>query len=163
MAFAQRHVNLGMHTLKPPVKHFGDVLWKSYEQVGKEVQKFGAALKKVGLVAAPQKATLEMNKTPCSLAIFENTSAEWMVAAQGAFSQSIVVTTIYATLGMDAVVEAVKDGVISAIVCNKTSVKAIVGRLGDMPTLKTIIYTSDAIAKGIEFLSFVCVSGPSPT
>lgn len=139
---------LGMHTLKPPVKHFGDVLWKSYEQVGKEVQKFGAALKKVGLVAAPQKATLEMNKTPCALAIFENTSAEWMVAAQGAFSQSIVVTTIYATLGMDAVVEAVKDGVISAIVCNKTSVKAIVGRLGDMPTLKTIIYTSDAIAKG---------------
>jgi len=138
---------LGMHTVKPPVKHFGDVIWKSYEEIGKEVHKFGAALKKVGLVAAPQKATLDKMTTPCSLAIFENTCGEWMVAAQAAFSQSIVVTTIYSTLGMDAVIEAVKDGVISAIVCNKINVKAIVGRMKEMPTLKTIIYTSDTIAK----------------
>ena len=70
-----------------------------------------------------------------------------MVAAQGAFSQSIVVTTIYATLGMSAVVEAINDGVISAIVCNKINVEAIVGKIHEMPSLKTIIYTSDAIAK----------------
>lgn len=115
-----------------------------------QVQKFGAALKKAGLVSAPDKATLDAITTPCSLAIFENTCAEWMIAAQGAFSQSVVVTTIYATLGMDAVIDAVKDGVISAIVCNKTNVAKILLRIKEMPTLKTIIYTCDAVAKDDE-------------
>lgn len=136
----------GMKTVKPPVKIFGDVTWKTYEEVGKEVLKFGAALKKAGLVPAPDKATLDAITTPCSLAIFENTCAEWMIAAQGAFSQSVVVTTIYATLGMDAVVEAVNGGVITAMVCNKRSVETVYKRLGEMPTLKTIIYTSDTVA-----------------
>ena len=71
-----------------------------------------------------------------------------MIAAQGAFSQSIIVTTIYATLGMDAVIDAVIDGQISAIVCNKKNVANIVSRVGEMPSLKTIIYTSDVIAPG---------------
>jgi len=84
----------------------------------------------------------------------------------------MIVTTIYATLGMDAVADAVKDGVISAIVCNKTNVKTIIDRIKDMPTLKTIIYTSDTIApdqvveipsapRGVRVISFedYCKSG----
>ena len=71
-----------------------------------------------------------------------------MIAAQGAFSQSVIVTTIYATLGMDAVIDAVIDGQISAIVCNMKNVANIVSRVGEMPSLKTIIYTSDVIAPG---------------
>ena len=136
-----------MHSKSPPVKHFGNVHYKTYEEVGVAVRKFGAALRKAGLVPAPAKATLEKMTSPCSLAIFENTCQEWMIAAQGAFSQSIVATTIYATLGMDAVMDAIQDGGIRAIVCNKRNVKNLIARIGDVPTLKTIIYTSDAIAK----------------
>jgi len=80
------------------------------------------------------------------MAIFENTCAEWMVAAQGAFSQSIIVTTIYATLGMEAVSDAVQEGGIKAMVCNKRNVKSVVGGLKMMPSLTTIIYTSDGVA-----------------
>lgn len=138
---------LGMHSVNPPVKHFGDVNWLTYEQVGQRSLKFGAALRAAGLVAAPKAATLDAITTPCSLGLFENTCAEWMIAAQGAFSQSVVVTTIYATLGMDAVVDAVKDGVIRAIVCNMKSVEKLVKNLKDMPSLKYIIYTHDSIAK----------------
>ena len=61
---------LGMKSVKPPVKHFGEVNWKTYEQVGYEVEKFGAALRKVGLVPAPHKATLDKMTTPCSLVSF---------------------------------------------------------------------------------------------
>jgi len=137
----------GMKSIKPPVKHFGDVAWKTYAQVEKEAQQFGAALRGVGLVPAPEKADLEPITTPCSLAIFENTCQEWMIAAQGSFTQSIVVTTIYATLGMDAVVEAVNGGGITAMVCNKRNVKSICGRLKEMKSLKTLIYSSDVVAK----------------
>ena len=145
---------LGMKTVKPPVKHFDEKLISfTYKEIGEKVHKFGAALRQEGLVSAPDKATLDAITTPCSLAIFENTSYEWMTAAMGAFSQSIVVTTIYATLGMDAVVQAVQDGVISAIVCNKKDVKRILGKNKEMKTLKTIIFTSDCVADGeqIEF------------
>lgn len=140
---------LGMKSLKPPIKHFDDKVNSfTYQEIGDKSLKFGAALRQVGLQAAPEKATLDAITTPCSLAIFENTSYEWMVSAIGAFSQSVVVTTIYATLGMDAVITAVQDGVISAMVCNKKDVKKVLAKSGDMKTLKTIIYTSDCVADG---------------
>lgn len=140
----------GMKSIKPPVKIFGDIVWKTFGEVGEEVLKFGAALRAEGLVSAPDVATLDPLTTPCSIAIFENTCAEWMIAAQGAFSQSMAVTTIYATLGMDAVIDAINDGVIRAIVCNKKNVDNLIGRIKEMPSLKVLIYTSDSIAKDEE-------------
>jgi len=137
---------LGMKSVKPPVKHFGDTIWKTFQEVEEASNKFGAALRSCGLVSAPETATLDAIKTPCSLAIFENTSSEWMISALGCFSQSIVVTTIYATLGIEAVIDAVNDGVVSAIVCNKRNVEILVSRISDMSSLKTIIYTSDCVS-----------------
>ena len=150
---------------KPKVKHFGETSYKTFKQVGEEAHKFGAALRARGLVAAPEVATLDKIKTNCSIAIFENTCSEWMISALGAFSQSLIVTTIYATLGMDAVIDAVNDGTISAVVCNKTNVKCLVDQIGKMKCLKTIIYTSDGVApddktelptapKGVLIISF---------
>lgn len=129
----------------PKVKHFGEVKWKSYEEVGVLSRKFGAALRKQGLVAAADTATLDEIATPCTVAIFENTCSEWLIAAIGAFSQSLTVTTIYATLGLEAVITAINDGSIPAIVCNRMNVEKILDRINEMPTLKTIIYTSDLV------------------
>jgi len=140
----------GMHSLTPPVKAFGGVRWRTYAEVEAEVLRFGAALRGAGLVPAPRAASLDAFTTPCSLAIFENTCAEWMIASQGAFSQSVVVTTIYATLGMEAVVDAVRDGEVRAMVCNRRNVGALLARSGDMPSLQTIIYTNDLVAPGEE-------------
>lgn len=157
---------LGMKSLKPPVKHFDESITSlTYAEVGEKVFAFGAALRQEGLVPAPDVATLDAMTTPCSLAIFENTCGEWITAAMGAFSQSIVVTTIYATLGMDAVIQAVQDGVVRAMVCNKKDVKKLLSNSGEMKTLKTIIYTNDCVAdsdviefgtipKGVKVVSF---------
>lgn len=149
----------GMKSIKPPVKIFGDIMWKTFGEVGEEVHKFGAALRAEGLVSAPDVATLDPLTTPCSIAVFENTCADWMIAAQGAFSQSMVVTTIYATLGMDAVIDAINDGVIRAILCNKRNVGNIIGRIKEMPSLKVIIYSSDVVAKDEEIIMPAAPSG----
>uniref|UniRef100_A0A7S0KY27 AMP-dependent synthetase/ligase domain-containing protein n=1 Tax=Asterionellopsis glacialis TaxID=33640 RepID=A0A7S0KY27_9STRA len=154
---------LGQHSEK--VKKFGGIKWRTYEEVEDASMKFGAALRSHGLVPAADKATLDKINTPCSLAIFENTSAEWMISALGAFSQSVIVTTIYATLGIDAVVDSINDVNISAILCNKANVKILVEKSKKMKTLKTIIYTSDMVApdanieipaapKGVKIISF---------
>jgi long-chain acyl-CoA synthetase len=132
----------------PKVQKFGEVSWRTYDQVKDASLKFGASLRSVGLVASPEKATLDKLSTPCTLAIFENTCPEWMIAALGAYSQSISVTTVYATLGINAVIDSINDGKIRAIVCNKKSVKILLGKLGDMPTLKVIVYTNNMIAPG---------------
>ena len=62
--------------------------------------KFGAALHSIRLLPAPSVCNLEKFGSPRILAIFENTYVEWIVSVLEAFSQSLVVTTIYATLGM---------------------------------------------------------------
>lgn len=88
-----------------------------------------------------------------------------MMAAFGAFSQAISVTTIYATLGIDSVIDAVNDNIIPVIVCNKRNVSALVERCNKMKTLKVIVYTEDLIApndkvdlpappRGVTIISF---------
>lgn len=130
------------------VKEFGDVSWRTYADVQKTAAQFGAALRGAGLVAAPPSTDLKQLKTPCAVAIFENTCPEWMISALGCYSQSVITTTVYATLGMGAVTEAVNDCIISLIVCNKRHVEKVAAECKKMPTLKTIVYTSDMIAKG---------------
>jgi len=153
---------LGMEGKK--VKKFGpDISWKSYAEVGAMSRKFGAAIRASGVVPAPSTTNLEATSTPCSVAIFENTCAEWMISAQGCFSQSVIVTTIYATLGMEAVVDAINDCSISVLVCNLSNVKRVVENLPEMPTLKTIVYTTDVIVKGSDLNKFLPESSSSVT
>jgi long-chain acyl-CoA synthetase len=129
------------------VKNFGDgIHWLTFSEVGVMAHKFGAACRSAGMQPAPYTTTLEAVKSPCRVAIFENTCGDWMVAAIGCFTQSITVTTVYATLGMDAVVEAVVDNSIPLIVCNKSQVKKLLEKASKMPTLTHIVYTSDLVA-----------------
>lgn len=73
----------------PKVKEFGGINWLSYADVGHKAHKFGAALRANGMRAAPPTTDLNQCKDPCRIAIFENTCAEWMIAAVGSFTQSI--------------------------------------------------------------------------
>lgn len=133
------------------VKEFStEITELTYSQVGEKAYKFGAALAATGCVASDPEASLEKVTKPCRIAIFENTCAEWMIAALGAFSQSVGVATVYATLGIDSVAEAVVDNSISAIVCNKTNVAYLVNNAKNMPCLKTIIYTNDLVGETME-------------
>eukprot|EP00934_Nitzschia_sp_Nitz4_P003456 Nitzschia sp. Nitz4//scaffold474_size5614//320//2673//NITZ4_009213-RA/size5614-augustus-gene-0.2-mRNA-1//1//CDS//3329552704//3446//frame0 len=132
----------------PKVKEFGeDITEWTYAQVSEKIHKFGAALRAEGLVASATTTTLDKVETPCRIAIFENTCAEWMMCCLGAFSQSVGVATVYATLGIDAVMEAVNDNAITLIVCNKTNVQTLCDKKSSMPTLKVIVYTDDLVGK----------------
>jgi len=133
------------------VKEFGpDITELTYAEVGEKAYKFGAALTATGCVPSDPVATLEKVTKPCRIAIFENTCSEWMIAALGSFSQSVAVVTVYATLGIESVTEAVVDNTIIAIVCNKTNVRYLVENAKSMPCLKTIIYTSDLIGETMK-------------
>lgn len=132
----------------PKVKEFGDkIIQWTYGEVSDIVHKFGAALRAAGLVASPPTTNLDKVTTSCRIAIFENTCPQWMMSCLGAFSQSVGVATVYATLGIDAVIEAVNDNSIILIVCNKANVKILCDKIKSMPTLTTIVYTNDLVGK----------------
>jgi long-chain acyl-CoA synthetase len=129
------------------VKHFDTAItFKSFADVGADAHKFGAALRKCGIVPANDTTTLSKVETSSRIAIFENTCADWMVAAMGAFSQSATVVTVYATLGIDAVVEAVTENAIAVLVCNRRNVQVVAEQSNKMPSLTTIVFTNDLIA-----------------
>jgi len=134
-------------------KIFRGVTWKSYAQFKGDALAFGRGLIKLGMQPskAQSKAEFEATQDPDTVLLWENTSAEWMTALAGAFSQSIVVATSYATLGMDGVSESVKQCSCRVVICNRTEVAKLAKEKANMPTLETIIYT-DLHFGGVEVL-----------
>ncbi|KAL3904513.1 MAG: hypothetical protein SGILL_010037, partial [Bacillariaceae sp.] len=158
---------LGMEGPRKPLFDDKELIEYTWKQVGEMAHKFGAALVGHGMCAAPQTTSLEKNTSkPCRMAIFENTCPEWMISCLGAFSQNITVATVYATLGIDAVGEAISENAIPVVVCNKKSVKTLLGKIKEMPSLKVIVYTNDYVEpndtkiempkppRGVKVLSF---------
>jgi len=123
---------------KFPAKVFGESQWRSFKETGELVHAFGAALRALGLSPQPADASEADHK---GILIYDETSADWMICAQGAISQDIVVATAYATLGIDSVIKAVKQGGAKAIVCNRSAVKDVMAQAAEMKSLCAVIYT----------------------
>eukprot|EP00918_Siedleckia_nematoides_P023790 GHVU01051344.1.p1 GENE.GHVU01051344.1~~GHVU01051344.1.p1 ORF type:complete len:732 (+),score=185.52 GHVU01051344.1:2-2197(+) len=127
-----------------------EVQWVTYGEFGDRLQAFGAGLKKLGMVSQPDNVDkfeeVADKKVPCSLTIYENTCASWQTAAHACFSQSMVVTTVYATLGEMAVVDAVNELHSNTLLCNRKAVENLAKLRSKMPSLKNIIYTDEKIA-----------------
>jgi len=126
-------------------KVFGETSWLSYREAGEKAKNFGRGLKAMGMVSLNMQPedSFDEQQGSFSMLLYENSCAEWFVAMQGAFSQSIVVSTAYATLGVDAVAGAVQEGHVATLVCNKKQVKTLAKMKDKMPSLKNIIYTYD--------------------
>ncbi|KAG1958497.1 long-chain-fatty-acid--CoA ligase [Pimephales promelas] len=69
----------------------GEYSWMTYEAVGQAVESFGSGLAALG------------QRPKNTIAIFCETRAEWMIAAQACFRRNFPLVTLYATLGEDAV------------------------------------------------------------
>mmetsp|Transcript_46528 Transcript_46528/g.149452 ORF Transcript_46528/g.149452 Transcript_46528/m.149452 type:complete len:782 (-) Transcript_46528:279-2624(-) len=137
---------LGAHMpagAKFPLALFGETVWTTYGEFGAGVKAFGAGLRNLGLEPAPDGVDLQSTTGPHTLLIFEDTSAPWMTAMLGAFTQSIAVATSYSTLGLSSVAEAIQETSARVIVCNIKDVEKVAKfcTSSKCPTLQTIIYT----------------------
>ena len=71
--------------------NLGDYEWINYREAYNISSKFGRGLRALG----------QQPRTP--VAIYAETRAEWILGALGAFSQSIIVSTVYTNLGQEAI------------------------------------------------------------
>lgn len=118
----------------------GEYRWMSYDQVYKEVRAFGS-----GLVALGQKPLK-------NIAIFCETRAEWIIAAQACFMYNFPLVTLYSTLGGPAIAHGLNEAEVSHIITSKelleTRLKSI---LLEVPRLQHIIIVDDKLKSGSEY------------
>lgn len=107
----------------------GDYKWLSYDEVDMKMSNFGSGLTALGL------------KPTSTVAIFCETRAEWMIAAQACFKYNFPLVTLYATLGEEAVTYGLNESGATYLITSaellETKLKNV---LPQIPFIKHIIY-----------------------
>ena len=75
----------------------GDYRWLTYEEADTMADNFGRGLRVLGM--APRD----------KLCLYADTRAEWLIAAQASFQQSLPVVTIYTNLGESGVIHGLSE------------------------------------------------------
>lgn len=110
----------------------GDYKWLTYDKVHRRVMHFGSGLAVLG------------QRPKFNIAIFCETRAEWMIAAQSCFMYNFPLVTLYATLGGQAIAHGLNETEVTHIITSKkllqTKLKEI---LLHVPKLQHIIIVDD--------------------
>ncbi|KAG7578723.1 AMP-dependent synthetase/ligase [Arabidopsis thaliana x Arabidopsis arenosa] len=111
--------------------HLGEYKWQSYAEVFERVCNFASGLVNVG------------HNVDDRVAIFSDTRAEWFIAFQGCFRQSITVVTIYASLGEEALIYSLNETRVSTLICDSKQLKKLSAIKSSLKTVKNIIYIEE--------------------
>lgn len=111
--------------------HLGEYEWQTYGAAFDRACNFASGLAKLGH---------SMNSRA---AIFSDTRAEWFIAAQGCFRQNIVVVTIYASLGEDALIHALNETQVSTLICDSNKLKKLEAISSSVESLENVVYFED--------------------
>jgi long-chain acyl-CoA synthetase len=111
----------------------GDYEWRSFIEAHTEATYFGKGIRELGV--QPRER----------VAIFAETRAEWMLAAQGFFKQACGIATIYATLGEDGIIYAINQTEVSTIVTSHDLLPKLRNVLDQIPSVKIVIYFEDQL------------------
>ncbi|XP_017875966.2 long-chain-fatty-acid--CoA ligase 3 [Ceratina calcarata] len=128
----------------------GDYKWKTYTEVDKLTTSFSRGLREYGLTS--QK----------NIVIFAETRAEWMIAAYGCFKQNLVVVTIYATLGDEAIAHGINETEVDTVITSHDLLPKFKRLLSKVQNVKTIVYMEDQLKptdtkgykEGVRFIPF---------
>jgi long-chain acyl-CoA synthetase len=120
----------------------GDYKWRSFRDAELEATHFGRGVRELGVIPRER------------VAIFAETRAEWMIAAQGLFKHSCGVATIYATLGEDGITHAINQTEVSVIITSHDLMPKLKNVIHTVPKITTVIYFDDQLnstdVKGLE-------------
>ncbi|KAI5565820.1 hypothetical protein BDE02_14G145400 [Populus trichocarpa] len=111
--------------------HLGDYEWQTYGQVFDRVCNFASGLIMLG------------HNEDARAAIFADTRAEWLIAFQGCFRQNITVVTMYASLGVDALIHSLNETQVSTLICDPKQLKTLAAISSKITTIKNVIYFED--------------------
>jgi len=111
----------------------GEYKWITYNQTHSLARQFGRGLRELGV--QPNDA----------IAIYAETRAEWIMSAFGAFSQSIVVSTLYTNLGDEAIIHGLNETNVSLVVTSHELLPKFKTMLAHCPSITTIVVLEDQL------------------
>lgn len=111
----------------------GEYKWKTYLEVEMLMTSFGRGLKEFGLT------------TTRNIVIFAETREEWMIAAYGCFKQNLIVVTLYATLGEEAIAHGINETEVDIVITSHDLLPKFKTLLKILPKVKTIVYMEDQL------------------
>jgi len=128
----------------------GDYKWITYNQTHNTSNMFGKGLRELGQEPGQR------------IAIYAETRAEWIMAAYGAFSQSLVVTTLYTNLGDEAVMHGLNETEVKLVVTSHELLPKFKTMLERCPNIETVIVMEDQLyptdisgyKQGVKILPF---------
>lgn len=111
------------------IPEFGPLVWDDYKTVGRKVYDFGSGIVQFAGLSSGDK-----------VGIYENTRAEWMIAALGCLRHNNPIVTVYANLGEEALVLAIQETEISTMIVNGSFVPKLKSFANRCPALKYLIH-----------------------
>uniref|UniRef100_A0A4X2K987 long-chain-fatty-acid--CoA ligase n=1 Tax=Vombatus ursinus TaxID=29139 RepID=A0A4X2K987_VOMUR len=118
----------------------GNYKWMNYVEVNQRVNNFGNGLTALGL------------KPKSTIAIFCETRAEWMVAAQTCFKYNFPLVTLYATLGKEAVIHGLNESEASYLITSGELLESkLKTALVDIICVQHIIYVGNKTIDKSEY------------
>ena len=129
--------------------NLGSYEWMSYHEAYQTSTNFGRGLRYLN----------QEPRTP--IAIYAETRAEWILAALGAFSQSIIVSTVYTNLGDDAICHGFNETEVRVVVTSSSLLPKLRTMLARCPSIRHVIVIRDHTDTQGELVSLehkVCVN-----
>jgi len=110
----------------------GKYQYKTYQEVFDIVKQLGTALtsEKFGSL-----------KKGSMLGIYAETSEQWLTFAHGAFSQGMVIVTIYANLGEDGLIYSLNDTSLTHLLTEASLLGSLLKVVKQIPKIKYVFYT----------------------
>jgi len=114
----------------------GDYRWLTYEEADSMADNFGRGLRVLGM------------KPNNNLCLYADTRAEWLIAAQASFQQSLPVVTIYTNLGESGVIHGLSETQAEVVITSHELLpkfRSILAQKKD--NVKTIVYMENPIKR----------------
>jgi long-chain acyl-CoA synthetase len=111
-----------------------EMKWMTYEQVGRRVRDLSCGLVELTKLNSGDK-----------VAIYENTCPEWQIMAQACIRYGIIVVTVYASLGQEAIVKSLNETEITTILIGEDLLHNLNDIAASVPSLKYVIYNPATI------------------
>ena len=112
--------------------------WLTYREAAAIMAQLGAGLRQLGLNAGDK------------VMLYASTGRDWMLMAHGCFTQNLVITTAYDTLGEEGLTFSLNECVNSIIFTQADLLPMLSKVAAKTPALKTVVYTGKATPEQVN-------------
>eukprot|EP00698_Gefionella_okellyi_P006851 TRINITY_DN164_c0_g3_i1.p1 TRINITY_DN164_c0_g3~~TRINITY_DN164_c0_g3_i1.p1 ORF type:complete len:726 (-),score=151.83 TRINITY_DN164_c0_g3_i1:44-2221(-) len=116
----------------------GPYTWKTYSEINERVINVASGLRSIGMQPGEK------------LGVYAKNNEDWVVSEQATYQQSLIVVSIYDTLGPDTCEYVLNHGEVSTLIAEGSKFKAVMDIAPKCPGLKNLIMMGPVTSEQVE-------------